>query len=227
MKIVVNFKSVLYLYQDEFIQTLKSQYPESPEKIDVVQPENAPSNENLKNEEFHSQEENFQNFDSIDLENHPEIRKYLDQKYPDDPNEPKKKLIIISAMFRSGSSFMGSLFGTGQKHFRSPVCSDHDRTTMTNRYIMYYIIYCSNILILSISVLILKYWWQYIANLLIELYIVKSNCLSNFNRPMYCTSNINIVSKIAISISILKIRLNPIDLYHWIVSRYNRGFTNI
>ena len=112
---IVNFKSVLYLYQDEFIQTLNSQYPESPEKIDVVQPENAPSNENFKNEEFHSQEENFQNFDSIDLENHPEIRKYLDQKYPDDPNEPKKKLIIISAMFRSGSSFMGSLFGTGPK----------------------------------------------------------------------------------------------------------------
>ena len=56
-----------------------------------------------------------ENFDSVDIENHPEIQKYLDEKYPDDPNEPKKKLIIISAMFRSGSSFMGSLFGTGPK----------------------------------------------------------------------------------------------------------------
>ena len=116
MKIVVNFKSVLYLYQDEFIQTLNSRYSESLEKFDdVVQSENAPSNENLKNEEFHSEEKNVQNFDSVDLENHSEIRKYLDQKYPDDPKEPKKKLIIISAMFRSGSSFMGSLFGTGLK----------------------------------------------------------------------------------------------------------------
>ena len=115
LKLTVNFESVLYLYQDEFIATLNSQYPQSPEIIDdVVQSENARSGENLKNEELDSEEEN-QNFDSVDLENHPEIRKYLDQKYPDDPNEPKKKLIIISAMFRSGSSFMGSLFGMGPK----------------------------------------------------------------------------------------------------------------
>jgi len=79
-----------------------------------VQSENARSGENLKNEELDSEEEN-PNFDSVELENHPEIRKYLDQKYPDDPNEPKKKLIIISAMFRSGSSFLGSLFGMGPK----------------------------------------------------------------------------------------------------------------
>ena len=111
----MNFESVLYLYQDEFIETLNSQYPESPEIIeDAVPSENARSGENLKNEELDSEEEN-PNFDSVELENHPEIRKYLDQKYPDDPNEPKKKLIIISAMFRSGSSFLGSLFGMGPK----------------------------------------------------------------------------------------------------------------
>ena len=53
------------------------------------------------------------------VENHSEIQKYLDKKYPDNPNEPKKKLIIISAMFRSGSSFMGSLFGTGPLRLQS------------------------------------------------------------------------------------------------------------
>ena len=94
---------------------INSQYPKSSEIIDdLVQSENARSDENLENEELDFEEEN-QNFDSVDLGAHPEIRKYLDQKYPDDPNEPKKKLIIISAMFRSGSSFVGSLFGMGLK----------------------------------------------------------------------------------------------------------------
>ena len=135
--------------------TIQSEYPVSPEIDDVLRSENAPSNENLKKDEFHdekisdeknSEAENFENsensnFDSVNLENHPEIRKYLDSKYPDDPNEPKKKLIIISAMFRSGSSFMGSLFGPGsnqktltilvvlllRSHERVGYDRDHDR----------------------------------------------------------------------------------------------------
>ena len=122
----MNLASVLYLYQDEFMERLSAQYPESPEIIDdFLKSENAPSDRDFKNEDHEDvdedenpeekSEENIQNqlFDSVDIENHSEIRKYLDTKYPDDPNEPKKKLIIISAMFRSGSSFMGSLFGTG------------------------------------------------------------------------------------------------------------------
>ena len=108
------------------MERLSAQYPESPEIIDdFLKSENAPSDRDFKNEDHEDvdedenpeekSEENIQNqlFDSVDIENHSEIRKYLDTKYPDDPNEPKKKLIIISAMFRSGSSFMGSLFGTG------------------------------------------------------------------------------------------------------------------
>ena len=134
VKIIVNFKSVLYLYQDEFIGTIYSESytlkPESPAKIDaedVDQSGNARSDEILKNEEFDSEDEN-QNFDSVELENHSEIRKYLDLKYPDDPNQPKKKLIIISAMFRSGSSFMGSLFGMGLKPNRKQFSIGAKRT---------------------------------------------------------------------------------------------------